>query len=88
MTLEKAENLKGNTLEFIIAREDYNNKFIIYNKTGFFIYPLEKYISNPKRLNILNKKTDWQVYDAREVVKPYEDYYLDFKNLPIVVEIS
>lgn len=87
MTLEKALSIKGNIPEFIIAREDYD-KFIIYNKTGFFIYPFEKYISNPKKINILNKKPDWQVYDAREVMKPFKKYYLDFKNLPIVAEVS
>lgn len=86
MTLEKALNIKGDIPEFIIAREDYD-KFIIYNKTGFFVYPFEKHIDNPKKINILTKKRDWQVYDAREVIKPFKNYYLDFKNLPIVAEI-
>lgn len=87
MTLEKALIIKGNMPEFIIAREDYD-KFIIYNKTGFFIYPFEKYIKNPKKINILSKRTDWQVYDAREVIKPFKKYYLDFKNLPTLAEIN
>lgn len=87
MTLEKALSIKGDVPEFIIAREDYD-KFIIHNKTGFFVYPFEKYIDNPKKINILTKKTDWQVYDTREVMRPFKKYYLDFKNLPIVAEIS
>jgi len=87
MTLEKAKELKGTNNQFIIAREDYD-KFIIYNKTGFFTYPFEKYITNPKKINILNKRTDWQVYDAREAMKPFKKYYLDFKNLPILAEIN
>lgn len=86
MTLEKALSIKSDIPEFIIAREDYD-KFIVYNKTGFFVYPFEKYIDNPKKTNILKKKADWQVYDAREVVRPFGNFYLDFKNLPIVAEV-
>jgi hypothetical protein len=87
MTLEKALSIKCDIPEFIIAREDYD-MFIVYNKTGFFVYPFEKYIDNPKKITILNKKADWQVYDAREVMRPFKKYYLDFKNLPIVAEVS
>ena len=87
MTLEKAKELKDISNRFIIAREDYD-KIIIYNNIGFFVYPFEKYISNPKRLNSLHKKTDWTVYVCDEPNGKVRQRYLNFKELPILAEVN
>lgn len=87
MTLEKAKLIKGKEMYFIIARKNFST-FIIYNGSGFFDYPSKKHIDNLKRISLLKKMEDWQVYDAREVVRPFGNFYLDFKNLPIVAEVS